>query len=69
MDRKKLEEQIAQYPIFEYAFIEADKIPFRDKVRYICETECPQYGRSWCGSARNGAPGSTADFCSRPWRK
>ncbi len=65
MDRKKLEEQIAQYPIFEYAFIEADKIPFRDKVRYICETECPQYGRSWSCPPAVGTVRECRERCAR----
>ena len=45
MDQKKLEAQISQYPVCEYAFIRP--IPFLEEVRYICRTECPQYGRSW----------------------
>lgn len=47
MDREKLEEGLAAYPICEYAFIDVQDIEFLDRVRYICETECPQYGRSW----------------------
>lgn len=47
MERKKIEEQIAQYPICEYAFIRPQEIKFLDEVRYICRTECPQYGKSW----------------------
>ena len=47
MDQKKLEAQISQYPVCEYAFIRPEAIPFLEEVRYICRTECPQYGRSW----------------------
>ncbi len=51
MDKERIkeliEEQIAEYPVCEYAFIKTEDIKFLDRVRYICETECPQYGRSW----------------------
>lgn len=47
MDQERLISQIAEYPVCEYAFIKTEDISFLDQVRYICETECPQYGRSW----------------------
>lgn len=47
MIKKTIEEKIAQYPICEYAFIRPEEIPFSEKVRYICKTECPRYGTSW----------------------
>lgn len=47
MNREKIEAQIAAYPICEYAFILKEDIPFLEEVRYICRTECPQYGKSW----------------------
>ncbi len=45
--KKKIEEEITQFPICEYAFIRPEEIPFSERVRYICETECPRYGTSW----------------------
>ena len=47
MNRDYIERRISEYPIFEYAFIEPQKLRFLPQVRHICETECPQYGRSW----------------------
>lgn len=47
MAEKRIEEKIAQFPICEYAFIRPEEIPFSEKVRYICRTECPRYGTSW----------------------
>lgn len=47
MNQEKLEQQITEYPVCEYAFIDPKDIAFLEQVRYICETECPQYGRSW----------------------
>ncbi len=45
--KAQIEAQIAQYPVCEYAFIQPEDIPFLEQVRYICRTECPQYGTSW----------------------
>jgi predicted metal-binding protein len=47
IDQKKIEAQIAEYPICEYAFIRPEEISFLEQVRYICRTECPRYGHSW----------------------
>ena len=47
MDRKKLEAQLAELPLYEYAFIKTDELLFSERVRYICETECPMYNTTW----------------------
>lgn len=47
MDRKRLEEQMSALPIVQYEFFNTDELVFTDRVRRICETECPQYGKSW----------------------
>ena len=47
MDRNKLEEQLAGLPILQYEFIRTQALTFSDRVRTICETECPMYGKSW----------------------
>lgn len=47
MRREWLEERITEFPICEYAFIDPKELSFLEEVRYICRTECPQYGKSW----------------------
>ena len=47
MDRQKLEAQLAELPLYVYAFIKTDELLFSDRVRYICETECPMYNTTW----------------------
>lgn len=47
MDRKWLEEQLAELPLYLYEFIDTSELMFTDRVRYVCETECPMYGKSW----------------------
>lgn len=42
-----VEEFVFDYPICEYYFLEPGELIFSDKVRYICEHDCPHYGKSW----------------------
>lgn len=45
--REKVEGHLAGLPIMQYAYIDIKDIQFLDRVRYICKTECSQYGKSW----------------------
>ena len=47
MDRQRLEEKLAAFPLYAYAFITTDELVFADRVRYICEHECPMYNTTW----------------------
>lgn len=57
-EQKEIVESAAlSYPICEYCFGDTARIPFSDKVRYICETDCERYRHSWacppyCGDIR-----------------
>jgi predicted metal-binding protein len=47
MDREKLEQQLAELPLYVYVFVDPQTIDFTERVRYICKTECPMYGKTW----------------------
>ncbi len=47
MNRELLEQRLAELPLYAYFFISPGKLEFSDRVRWICEHECSQYGRSW----------------------
>ena len=47
MDKRLLEAQLSEFPLYEYAFISTDELVFADRVRYICEHECPMYNTTW----------------------
>lgn len=47
MDREKLEQELLQYPIMQYAFLKTEQVRFLQRVREICEKECPRYATSW----------------------
>ncbi len=43
----QIEERLSELPLAQYAYIGLDELMFLDRVRYICETECPRYGTTW----------------------
>ena len=47
MDREKLEQALWSLPLYVYEFIEPADLEFSHRIRWICEHECPMYGRSW----------------------
>ena len=47
MDKQAVEQQLCQLPVSQYAWIDPREIEFSDRVRYVCEHECPMYGTSW----------------------
>ena len=47
MNRTALEERLAELPLYIYDFIDPGELEFSDRIRWICEHECPMYGRSW----------------------
>ena len=45
--RAELERRLAELPIVEYGFLKSSEVEFSERIRTVCETECPQYGTSW----------------------
>ena len=47
MDMEKLENRLAELPLLGYFFIDPKSLEFSERVRWICENECPMYGKTW----------------------
>ncbi|MBR3949802.1 MAG: DUF2284 domain-containing protein [Oscillospiraceae bacterium] len=47
MNREALNERLAQLPLYIYDHIDPRELEFNDRIRWICENECPMYGKSW----------------------
>ena len=47
MDMELLESQLAELPLYGYFFIDPKDLEFSDRIRWICEHECPMCGRTW----------------------
>lgn len=46
-NRELLEQQLAELPLFQYFFVNPDELLFTERVRYVCQAECPRYGKTW----------------------
>ena len=47
MDKAALEERLAELPLYSYGFFDPRELEFTDRVRWVCEHECPMYGTTW----------------------
>ena len=47
IDREKLENALAELPLYLYHFFSPEELEFSQRIRWICENECPMYGKSW----------------------
>ena len=47
MDRELLEQQLSELPLYIYTYIDPSSLEFSDRIRHICESECPMYGNTW----------------------
>lgn len=47
MELEKLEEALAELPLYGYFFIDPREVEFSQRIRWICEHECPMYGKTW----------------------
>ena len=47
INRELLEQQLSELPLYLYAWIDPKELEFSDRIRWICEHECPMYGKTW----------------------
>ena len=47
LNRELLEEALSQLPLYTYHFLDPKALEFADRIRWICQHDCPMYGRSW----------------------
>lgn len=46
MNQEILEEKLAELPLYCYQFFDPQELEFSQRVRWICEHECPMYGKA-----------------------
>ena len=63
MNRELLETQLAELPLFSYFYTDPKGIEFSDRIRWICENECPRYGKSWACPPAVGTVAQCAAKC------
>ena len=47
MDRNLLEQKLMELPLYIYDHIDPKALEFSGRIRWICENECPMYGKTW----------------------
>jgi len=47
MNRELLEEKLSELPLYIYDFFDPKELEFNSRIRWICENECPMFGKSW----------------------
>ena len=55
MNYESLEAKLAQLPLFSYHFFDPQQLEFTDRIRWICQNECPMYDKSWACPPAVGA--------------
>ncbi len=63
MNREKLEQGLSELPLYAYFFVDPKELEFSDRVRWICEHECAQYGKSWACPPGVGSVEQCRQYC------
>ena len=65
LNKELLETQLAELPLYVYEFVDPAKLEFSDRIRWICEHECPMYGKTWACPPAVGSVESCRGKCGR----
>ena len=63
MNRELLDARLAELPLYIYDHIDPRELEFNDRIRWICENECPMYGKSWACPPGVGTVGQCRRRC------
>lgn len=47
MNRDLLAEKLSELPLYIYDYIDPKELEFSERIRWICQNECPMYGKTW----------------------
>ena len=65
LNKEKLWEQLAEMPLYFYDLIDPEKLEFTERVRWICEHECPMYGKTWACPPGVGTVAHCKEKCGK----
>lgn len=65
MNREALEQTLAQLPLYLYDFFDPAELEFSQRIRCICQNECPMYGNSWACPPGVGTVEHCRQVCNR----
>lgn len=47
MNFEQVEAQLSELPLYVYFRLKSSDLVFSDRIRWVCEHECPMYGTNW----------------------
>ena len=47
MNLELFEQQLSELPLYIYGHIDPKILEFSDRIRWICQNECPMHGKTW----------------------
>ena len=65
LDKELLEEKLSALPLYIYDYIDPKGLEFSDRIRWICENECPMYGKTWACPPGVGSVNNCKGKCLR----
>ena len=65
MDTERLEAQLSALPLYAYFYIDPQSLEYSDRIRWICEHECPMYGKTWACPPGVGTVEQCKEKCLR----
>ena len=63
MNMELLEQQLSELPLYIYDFFDPRELEFSSRIRWICEHECPMYGKSWACPPGVGSVDTCRQIC------
>lgn len=63
MNRAHLEAQLQELPLYQYAFFSTKELNFTERVRHICQDDCPRYNTTWACPPAVGSVAECKDKC------
>lgn len=63
MNRELLEEKLSELPLYIYDFFDPKDLEFSERVRWICQSECPRYGTTWACPPGVGSVAECREKC------
>ena len=63
MNMELLEQQLSELPLYIYDFFDPRELEFSSRIRWICENECPMYGKSWACPPGVGSVDTCRQVC------
>ena len=63
MDLERLEAELMELPLLGYFYVDPKSLEFSDRIRWICENECPMCNKTWACPPAVGSVASCREKC------